>query len=113
MIGWSVPLDRFPDTFNGQPLGLVALASQKQYVSVYLNSVYSDLETEAWFRDRFAKSGKKLDMGRSCLRFRHLEDVPLDLIGETIARADLDEFVALQAGVRGSSRQARAASAAG
>lgn len=109
MIGWYVPLERFPHTYNGQPLGLVALASQKGYISVYLNSVYGDRATESWFRDRYAASGKKLDMGKSCLRFRKLEDVALDVIGETIARADLDGFVAHYAAVRGSSRKTRAA----
>lgn len=109
MIGWYVPLDRFADTYNGQPLGLVALASQKAYISVYLNSVYGDRATEAWFRDRYAASGKKLDMGKSCLRFRKLEDVAIDVIGETIARADLDGFLARYEDVRGSSRKTRAA----
>ena len=54
MIAWYVPLDRFPNTYNGQPLGLVALASQKSYLSLYLNSVYGDPETETWFRERYA-----------------------------------------------------------
>ncbi|HEX2884212.1 MAG TPA: DUF1801 domain-containing protein [Candidatus Limnocylindria bacterium] len=107
MIGWYVPLERFGDTYNGQPLGLVALASQKQYLSLYLNSVYGDPETEAWFRARWAQTGKKLDMGKSCLRFRRVDDLPLDVIGETIARADLDAFVARYRAVKGSSRRSR------
>lgn len=109
MIGWSVPLERFGDTYNGQPLGLVGLASQKNHVAVYLNSVYADPAAEAWFRERFSASGKKLDMGKSCLRFRKLEDVAIDVIGETIARADLDGFLARYEDVRGSSRKTRAA----
>ena len=56
MIAWYVPLERYPDTYNGQPLGLVALASQKQYVSLYLNSVYGDRDTEAWFRQSVGRS---------------------------------------------------------
>jgi hypothetical protein len=52
MIGWYVPLERFPDTYNGQPLALAGLASQKSYVSLYLNSVYGDVETEAWLKER-------------------------------------------------------------
>jgi hypothetical protein len=94
MIGWYVPLDTFPDTYNGQPLGLAALANQKQYVSLYLNSVYGDSDEEARFRDRYAATGRTLNMGKSCVRFRSLEDVPFDVIGETIARADLDRFLA-------------------
>lgn len=89
MIGWYVPLERFPDTYNGRPLGLVGLASQKRYMSLYLNSVYGDRPTEAWFRDRWAATGKRLDMGKSCVRFKRIEDLALDVIGETIARADL------------------------
>lgn len=107
MIGWYVPLERFPDTYNGQPLGLAGLASQKNHVSLYLNSVYGDRETEAWFREQWAATGKKLDMGKSCVRFRSLEDLPLDVIGETIRRADLDSFLAHYAAARGSSRKAR------
>ena len=111
MIGWYVPLERFPDTYNGQPLGLVGLASQKNYISLYLNSVYGDPKTEAWFKERYAASGKKLNMGKSCLRFRHVEDLPLDVIGETIARVGLDDYVAHYEDARGSSRKTRAASA--
>lgn len=109
MIGWYVPLERFPDTYNGQPLGLAGLASQKQYVSLYLISVYSQPATEAWFRDRYAASGKTLNMGKSCVRYRNLEEVPLDVIGETIARADLEEFTARMGAVRGSARKSRSA----
>lgn len=111
MIAWYVPLERFPDTYNGQPLGLVGLASQKNYMSLYLNSVYGDPTTEAWFKERYATTGKKLDMGKSCLRFRHVEDLPLDVIGETITRVGLDAFVAHFEDARGSSRKTRAASA--
>jgi hypothetical protein len=107
MIAWYVPLERFADTYNRQPLGLAALASQKQYMSLYLNSVYGDPATDAWFRDRYAGSGRKLDMDKGCVRFRRLEDLPLDLVGETIARAELDTFLARYADVKGSSRKAR------
>ena len=109
MIGWYVPLERFPNTYNGQPLGLAALASQKNYMSLYLNNVYGDSTTEAWFKDRYAASGKRLDMGKSCVRFRRLEDLPLDVIGDTIARADLESYVAGYQEALGSSRRARAA----
>ena len=107
MIGWYVPLERYADTYNGQPLGLVALASQKNHLSLYLNNVYGDPGTEAWFRELWARTGKKLDMGKSCVRFRRLEDLPLDVIGETIARTELDGFIRRYEAVRGSSRAAR------
>ena len=107
MIGWYVPLELFPDTYNGQPLALAGLASQKNYISLYLNSVYGDRATEAWFKERYAATGKKLNMGKSCLRFRKVDDIPLYLIGETIARADLASFLAYYEEVRGSSRRTR------
>ena len=107
MIGWYVPLETFPDTYNGQPLGLVGLASQKNYVALYLNSVYSDPSTETWFLDRYAATGKKLNMGKSCVRYRHLDEVSLEVIGETIARADLESFTGSLERVRGSARKSR------
>jgi len=107
MIGWYVPLERFPDTYNGQPLGLAALANQKGYMSLYLNTVYGDPATERWFRERYAASGKKLDMGKSCVRFKTLDDLPLDVIGETIARVPVDRFVERYRAVRGPSRKLR------
>ena len=109
MIGWYVPFERFPDTYNGQPLGLIGLASQKNYISLYLNSVYGDPETEEWFKERYAASGKTLDMGKSCLRFRQLDDLPLDVIGEVVRRVPLDDFVAHYEDARRSSRKGRVA----
>ena len=107
MIGWYVPLERFADTYNGQPLGLAALASQKNHLSLYLNNVYGDRDMEAWFRARWAQTGKRLDMGKSCVRFRRLDDLPLEVIGETIARSDLDDFINRYEAARGSSRTTR------
>ncbi len=108
MIGWYVPLERFGDTYNGEPLGLAALASQKGYISLYLNNVYGNRETESWFRERYARSGKKLDMGKSCVRFRRLEDVPLDVVGEAVARTPVESYVEHYRAARGSSRSTRA-----
>lgn len=93
VIGYHVPLSRYPDTYNGQPLLYAGLASQKNYMAVYLTSVYSDKETEKWFREKYKKSGKKLDMGKSCLRFRRVEDLPLDVIGAAIAKLSVDQFI--------------------
>jgi hypothetical protein len=107
MIAWYVPLDRFPDTYNGHPLGLAGLASQKQYMSLYLNTVYGDPQLADWFRDRYAETGKRLDMGKSCVRFRSLDDLPLEVIGETIAKVPLDRYVAHYQAARGSARQTR------
>ena len=111
MIGYFVPLSRFPETYNGQPLGLAALASQKGHMALYLNSVYGDPETERWFRERYDETGKHLDMGKSCLRFRRIDDLPLDVIGEVLARTPVEAFVERYEAVRGSSRRERRAGA--
>jgi hypothetical protein len=92
MLAYSVPLERFPDTYNGQPLSLAALASQKRYMSLYMTGVYG--EDDAWFRERWTATGKKLDMGKSCVRFRRLGDVPLEVVGEAIARMSVDDLIA-------------------
>ncbi|MYD35747.1 MAG: DUF1801 domain-containing protein [Dehalococcoidia bacterium] len=94
MIGYVVPLSRYPDTYNKQPLGLAALASQKQYMSLYLNNVYDNPETLEWFMSAYAASGKRLNMGKSCVRFRRLDDLPLDVVGQAIARTSVDDFLA-------------------
>ena len=93
MIGYVVPLDSYPETYNRQPLGYVALASQKNYMSLYLMNVYGDEEAERWFTERYRASGKKLDMGKSCVRFKSLQDLPIDLIGAAVARTTVDEFI--------------------
>jgi hypothetical protein len=94
MISFEVPLSRYPDTYNGKPLSYLALASQKNYVSLYLMSIYGEPESEEWFQSRYEASGKKLDMGKSCVRFKRLDDVPLEVVGEVAGRLSVDEFVA-------------------
>ena len=94
MIGYYVPLERYPETYNGEPLALAALASQKRHMALYLMSIYGDAAEDSWFRTRWESTGKRLDMGKSCVRFRRLEDVPLDVVGEAIARTSADDFIA-------------------
>jgi Domain of unknown function (DU1801) len=94
MIGYYVPLERYPVTYNGQPLGVAALASQKRHLSLYLMGIYGDDGEATWFRERWAETGKKLDMGKSCVRFRRLGDLALDVVGEAIARTSVDDFIA-------------------
>jgi uncharacterized protein YdhG (YjbR/CyaY superfamily) len=93
MIGYYVPLERYPTTYNGQALSYAAIASQKNYISVYLSGIYSDPEAAEWFREEYAKTGRKPNMGKSCVRFKKLADLPLDLIGQTIARVSVDAFI--------------------
>jgi len=93
MIGYQVPLERYPETYNKQPLGLAALAAQKNYFSLYLNNVYQDAEAAAWFTDAYRATGKKFDMGKSCVRFKKLEDLLLDVVAEAIRRTPVDAFI--------------------
>ncbi|HEU4540839.1 MAG TPA: DUF1801 domain-containing protein [Jiangellaceae bacterium] len=94
MIDWSVPLERYPDTYNGRPLQYIALAAQKRYYSLYLNNVYAGSVDESEFRRRWEATGRKLDMGKSCVRFRKLDDLDLHLIAETVASTPVDTFIA-------------------
>jgi hypothetical protein len=94
MLSYHVPLERSGPTYNGRPLGIAALANQKRYMSLYLLGVYGDSEIKRWFIEGWAATGKKLDMGKSCVRFRRLDDLPLDLIGETIARLPVENYLA-------------------
>jgi hypothetical protein len=94
MISYEVPLARYPDTYNGQPLSYVALAAQKSYYALYLNCVYQSEERAAALTDAFARAGKKLDMGKSCVRFRRLDDLALDAIAGSVASTPPDAFIA-------------------
>jgi hypothetical protein len=93
-ITWEVPLERYPDTYNGQPLCYVALAAQKNHYAVYLMCVYGDPAATEWLKGEFEKAGKKLDMGKSCVRFRKLDDLPLGVIGKAVARIRLKDYLA-------------------
>lgn len=94
MISYAIPLERYPKTYNKQPLSYIALASHKSYISLYLMSVYGDPQQEAWLTEAFAQAGKKLDMGKSCLHFRKLEDLPLDVIADVVASTPPDQYIA-------------------
>jgi uncharacterized protein YdhG (YjbR/CyaY superfamily) len=94
MITYSVPLERHPDTYNGQPLMYAALASQKNHMAVYLSSVYADADRREAFLSEYRETGKRLDIGKSCVRFRRIDDLPVELIGETIGAVDVDTFIA-------------------
>lgn len=95
MITYQVPLSRYPDTYNKQPLMLAALASQKNHMAVYLTGVYANDEGRKRFTTAYKDTGKRMDMGKSCVRFRRLDDLPVELIGEAIAEYSVDEFINL------------------
>ena len=93
MIGWVIPLERYPDTYNKQPLAYAALAAQKNSNSLYLNCVYASKERTERLKQAWAAAGKKLDMGKSCIRFKKADDLALDLLSEEIASITPDEFI--------------------
>ena len=93
MITYQVPLEVYPDTYNGKPLMYAALASQKNHMSVYLTGIYIDPEGQAAFEEAYRATGKRYDVGKSCVRFKKLDDLPLELIGESIALLDAGAFV--------------------
>jgi len=105
MIGYTIPLARYPETYNMQPLMLAALASQKQHMSLYLMNVYGRPDQERRLQEAFRAAGKRLDMGKSCVRFRTLEDLALDAIAEVIASTSVDEHIAQHEAGRSAERK--------
>ena len=95
MISYEIPLSRYPNTYNGQPLSYVGLAAQKNHIGLYLMNVYGNPEIEEWFKNEYQKSGKKLDMGKSCVRIKTAADLPLELIGQTIAKTLPEAYIKL------------------
>jgi hypothetical protein len=93
-ITYAVPLTILPDTYNGKPLCYAAIAAQKNYYSLYLMSAYGDAKQAKWMAGEFKKRGKKLDMGKACLRFKSLDDLPLDVIGQVVASTPMDAYIA-------------------
>jgi len=93
MISYEIPLERYPDTYNGQPLGYLALAAQKNYNALYLMGVYGDTERERALKDAHESAGKKLNMGKSCLRFKKLDDLELDAIADVVRSTPPEEFI--------------------
>jgi hypothetical protein len=96
MISYFVPLKAYPPGYHCDPeqgLPFAALASQKNYMSLYLMTAYQSGKVESWIRDQFQASGKKLDMGKCCIRFKKLEDLPLDVIGEAIGMVSMGDYI--------------------
>jgi hypothetical protein len=96
MIGYYIPHRVFPAGYHcdpKQPLPFACLASQKNHMSLYLMSIYGAGVEEKWFRQQWAKTGKKLDMGKSCIRFKKLDDLALDVLGEAIRRVSAKSYI--------------------
>ncbi len=103
MIGYFVPHSVYPKGYHAdprQPLPFAALGSQKNYMSLYLMCIYGGGDDASpasrharWFREEWAKTGKKLDMGKSCIRFKKADDLPLELIGEAVKRVTAASYI--------------------
>jgi len=93
MITYQVPLDIYPDTYNKKPLMYAALANQKNHMAVYLTGIYMDENLNQDFEKKYRETGKRYDVGKSCVRFRKLDDLPLELIGESIGAISMEDFI--------------------
>ena len=107
MITYQVPLATYPDTYNGRPLMYAALASQKNHFAVYLSGIYQDDGKRDAFLEAYKKTGKRLDVGQSCVRFRKYEDIPFDVIGDAVAAIPVEEFVSVADSIRTGTRGGR------
>lgn len=99
MIGYVVPHKLYPDGYHCKPelpLPFANIASQKNFVAVYHSGIYADPKLMKWFTKEFPKhSDRKLDMGKSCIRFKKVEEIPLELIGELMTKMTVEDWVKL------------------
>jgi len=93
MLSYEIPLETYPDTYNKNPLSNVGLAAQKNYNSLYLMAVYQNPADYQELMDAFEAMGIKPDMGKSCIRFKTLEQLPLDTIARLIAKTSIDDYI--------------------
>lgn len=96
MIGYYVPHRVYPAGYHcdpKQPLPFASLGSQKGHMSLYLMCIYGHEPLRSWFQEAWARAGKKLDMGKSCVRFKKLDDLALDVIGEAIRRVPARDYI--------------------
>ena len=94
MLSYEIPFSTYPDTYNKQPLMFAALAAQKHYFSLYLNSIYGFDNVRDRFEAELLATGKKLDIGKVCIRFKRLEDLPLEIVGRAISAITVKDFIA-------------------
>lgn len=94
MITYEVPLDQSGKTYNGKPLMYVALASQKNHMSIHLCGIYCDNEQKKQLQSAYEKVGMKLEMGAACIRFRSLEKLCLPAIADAVAATPMKTFIA-------------------
>ena len=92
-IGWTIPLSRYPDTYNKQPITYVALASQKNFYSLYLMGAFWSESQLEQLKAAFKAAGKKLDMGKCCVHFQSPDDLPLEAIGKLISAISSEKWI--------------------
>ncbi|HYO96633.1 MAG TPA: DUF1801 domain-containing protein [Polyangiaceae bacterium] len=113
MIGYYVPHRIYPEGYHTdpeQPLPFAGIASQKQHMALYLMHLAIDPEEAAWFRAAWSRSGKKLDAGKSCIRFKKLDDLALDVVREALERVSVTAYVtAYQRQLAPAAKRARSA----
>ena len=99
MVGWDVPLKTFPAGYHctpGAPLPFMGLASQKNFIALYHMGIYAKPELLEWFVAEFPKHSKrKLDMGKSCIRFKKIDEIPFELIAELSQKMTVDEWITI------------------
>ena len=96
MIGYVVPHSAYPAGYHvnpKEPLGFAGLGSQKNYMSLYMMTAYGWPGMAEWLKTEFAARGKKLNMGKSCIRFKKIEDLPLDVIGEAFGKVSMEAYI--------------------
>lgn len=99
-VVWQVPLKAYPDTYNGHPLWYAALAAQKNHLSLYLMNAYGDAALARRLRDGFKAAGKRLDMGKACVRFKAADDLALDAVAAVVASTPMARYIAFAKAVR-------------
>ena len=93
MISYEIPLKTYSSTYNKKPLMFLGLANQKNYLSLHLMCAYGNTDIEEWFKSEWKKTGKKLDMGKGCLRFKKIDDLPLELLGRLIKKVPMKAYI--------------------
>jgi hypothetical protein len=106
MLSYQVPLSVYPDTYNKKPLMYAALASQKNHMALYLCNVYGLPALREKFAAGFERAGKKLDMGKACVRFKHLSDLPLEVVAGAVRATPMQKYVAFARSVHGAEAKA-------
>lgn len=98
MIGWVISKDMYPAGYHvdpSLPISFLGVANQKHYIALYHMGLYADPDLLKWFTDEYAKTGEKLNMGKSCIRFKKMDKIPYVLIGQLAGKMNLDDYLAL------------------